>query len=155
MDDTPTQTEETVVSTAKDEANDVNVLLSLEEMIKNTIASLDKMQDELKIQREMVNNTLANDTTYGEHEQKAKEAAKVKTKTKQEILKRPAVLALSQKVKDISSELNDKRRSLSEYLYEYHRMTGATQIETLDGEMRQIVSTLKLVKPAPKKGKKK
>lgn len=139
--------EDVVVSEAQDGVSDqATVLLSLEELIKNHIQSLEKLQDELKKHREMFSDAFANSEVYQELEKKAKEASKEKNTTRENILKQPAMQNLAQKIKDFNTELKEKKGALSDYLLEYQRMTGATEIEGHDGQVRDIVNNAKLVK---------
>lgn len=135
-----------------DKANDdVKVLLSLDELIKTNIQSTDKLKEELKKYRQMLNDTFENDSTYKEHSKKAKEASKVRNATKQQILKQPSVINISGKVKSIASEIKERTAALSDYLQEYQRMAGVNEIEGLDGEIREIVNTSRLVKRSSRK----
>lgn len=135
MDDTNTQ-----------EASNATVLLSLEEMIKNSIASMDKMAMELKEKRHMFTDTFQNDPTYKEHEDTWKAAKVMLQQTKQQILKQPAIMQMAEKIKSLTADLREKKASLSDYLLEYQRMTQATTIEDLDGNIREIVNDARAVK---------
>src|SRR5258708_35400713 len=64
------------------------VIVNMEGMIKNYIASIDRQSEELKKLKEMLDDIFKNDTNYQNHSEKAKEANQIKTKTKDEILKR-------------------------------------------------------------------
>lgn len=130
--------------TGKDQAL---LVRRLEEMVKNHITSIDKIKKELGEQRDMLKASFENDPTYMEHDQEAKGAAKVKAKTKAEILKRPEVAQISEKVKSASQELRELNSALSDYLSEFQRVSGLNQIEGEDGEIREIVFVAKL---APK-----
>jgi len=131
---------------------DVNVLLSLEEMIKSNIATIEKLQSEVKKQTEMFNDSFFNNPTYIENDKKAKEAIKVKSVTRQELSKQPAVSQLAAKIKEMRTDMKERQNALSDYLLEYQRLTGATQIEDNDGQIRDIVNTSKLIKRSePKK----
>lgn len=127
-----------------------DVLLSLENLIKSHSVSIDKLTVSLKEQRAMLEDSFQNDPTYLEHTKLAKEAAKVKSQTKLEITKQPAIFALSQKVKELSADLKDKKLALSDYLREYQRLTQVNEIEVADGDVREIVTTPKLVKKSNK-----
>lgn len=131
--------------------NNAEVLLALEDMIKHNIVSIDNLRGEQKKYREMLSDSFENDSTFKEHADKVKEVNKVKLATKQQILKQPSVVTVSEKVKNISSEIKEKQLTLSDYLLEYQRMTGFSEIE-VDGEVRKIVNTCKVVKE--EKGKK-
>lgn len=122
------------------------VMLDMEAMIKNHITDIDRQKSELKKQREMLTSTLENDETYREHDRLAKEAAKTRAATKSEILKLPANRQLAEKVKDLAVEIKELDNALSEYLREYQKMSGVSEIEGHDGEVREIVYVAKLVK---------
>jgi hypothetical protein len=126
--------------------NSAEILLNLEGLVKNHDASIEKIRVELKKYREMLADILANDPTYKEHEGKAKEANKLKTTTKTQILRRPDCADIVSKIKGMQGELKDLTASLSDYLREYARLSGSNEIEGEDGEVREIVYIAKLVK---------
>lgn len=128
--------------------NGATVLMELERTIKNHISDIDRKKAELKKQREMMESALLNDETYRLHTEEAKKAAKVKGQTKLQILQLPENRLLSEKVKDLASEIRELNGALSDYLREYQRMSGSSEIETDDGEVREIVYVAKLVKKA-------
>jgi hypothetical protein len=121
-------------------------MLSLEELIKNHIDSIDKLKDELKQSREMFEDSFNNNPTYKEHVENVKEVSKLKNSVKQQIAKQPSVATLEQKVKDIRFDINEKAKTLSDLLQDYKEQTGATSIETRNGQVLEIVSTSKLVR---------
>lgn len=143
---------ETVDQEASDSSPDVvttdqtTVLLSLEELIKNHIQSLEKLQDDVKKHREMFADAFENSEVYREHEKRVKDVTKEKSQAREQILKQPAMQSLGQKIKDFNTELKEKKAALSDYLLEYQRMSGATEIEGHDGKVRDIVNNAKLVK---------
>lgn len=139
---------EIVEATASSENSEALILLNIEGLIKSNISKLDKLSDELKKQNEMIQSVLDNDPIYKEHSEKAKEAARVKGNTKKEILKRPEVSHVVQKANELKSEIKEIKESQSSYLSEYQRLSGSTEIETEDGQVRQIIYVAKLVKRA-------
>lgn len=128
-----------------DTSNTATVMLSLEELIKNHLASLDKLTGELKQQQEMINNVLTNDEVYRLQDEAVKEATKVRNTTRSEIMKRPDMVKIDAKVKELRSDMKDSRATLSELLQEYQRTSGNNEIE-VDGTLLQIVSASKLIK---------
>lgn len=134
--------------TGKDQAL---LVRRLEEMVKNHISSIDKIKKELGEQRDMLKASFENDPLYIEHQEEAKKAAKVKSKTKQEILKKPEVAQIADKVKNLTQELKELNSALSDYLSEFQRASGLNEIEGEDGEIRSIVFVAKLApKPQPR-----
>lgn len=129
-----------------DSSQTSNIAMNLEAMIKSNLSSIDRLTDELKKQKEMLQSVFDNDETYKKHADLAKEATRVKSNTKMQILKQPQVAELNEKVKSLQSQLKENEEGLSEYLREYNRLTGITEIEGNDGEIRQIVYVAKLIK---------
>jgi hypothetical protein len=126
--------------------NGAQVLLDLEQLIKTNIANIDRGRAELKKQREMLTSAFENDETYRLHNEEAKKAAKTKAQTKYQILQQPQNKQLAEKVKSIAADIKEADGALSDYLREYQRLSGSNEIETDDGQVREIVYTAKLVK---------
>lgn len=141
-----TQQEEALQEETAASSNQANVLLEIEQLIKSHISSIEKLSKELRENRQMFDDGFNNDATFKEHAEVAKKAAKVKTATKQEIIKRPGVAQIAEKIKTISAELKEKKLSLSEYLLEYQRMAGVNEIEDDSGQVHEIIHEAKLIK---------
>lgn len=133
-----------------DTPNDAQVLLDLEQLIKTHISTIDKGKTELKKQREMLASALENDETYRLHNEDAKKAIKIKAQTRYQIMQASGNKQLADKVKTIATEIKEATGALSDYLREYQRMSGSSEIETEDGQIREIVYVAKLVKKSPK-----
>ncbi len=131
-----------------DDTNGATVLLELEATIKNHISLIDKNKAELKKQREMLESALLNDETYRLHTEEAKKVTKTRALTKYQILQLPANKVLADKVKELAAQTRELGSALSDYLREYMRMSGTTEIETDEGEVREIIYVAKLVKKA-------
>ncbi len=126
--------------------NDAVLLLRIEEMIKTHIGQIDTLQEQATKFKEMIDGIFANDETFQEHDKVVKEANKVRSKTKSEIMKRSDVADLAEKMKSLKSEKAELQGGLSDYLREYQRLSGSNEIEGDDGQVREIVYTAKLVK---------
>ena len=124
----------------------VSGMLSLEELIKNHIESIEKLKLEVKQAKEMFDDSFESNPTYREHMEKVKDVTKSKNALRQQIVKQPSVSQLEQKVKDLRFDLSEKNKTLSDLVQDYKEQTGATSIETRDGKVLEIVSTSKLVK---------
>ncbi len=123
---------------------DLLMVQRLDEMIKNHISSIAKTKEELGKQREMLKDSFEGDTVYRDHAEEAKKANKIKNATKQQILRRPEVAQIADKVKTLGQELRELNSALSDYLAEYQRVSGLNEVEGEDGEIRQIVFVAKL-----------
>jgi hypothetical protein len=78
--------------------------------------------------------------------QKVKEVTRVKSAAKQRIMKLPNVVEISNKLRAYKEEVKDIQEGMSSYLQQYRELSGRNQIVRDNGEVRQIVSTNKLVK---------
>lgn len=130
--------------------NDAILLLKIEEMIKTHIGQIEQLQEDIAKHRDMVNDIFVNDETFQEHDKVAKEASRIRSNTKKQIMKRGDVADLSNKLMDLRSEVNDLQTGLSDYLREYQRLSGSNEIEGEDGQMREIVFVAKLRKRSDK-----
>lgn len=126
-------------------------LITITNLIQSYIGNLDRAQEEMKAHKQMLLDSFANDPTFREHEEKVKDAMKIKNATKQQILKQPTLKELAEKVKEMSQGVKDMREALSSYLQEYAKITGSREFEDAEGELREIIYTAKLVKTASKK----
>lgn len=121
-------------------------ILKLEEMIKRYVVSMENAQVEIKKHSEMLEDIFTNDPTYQQHMEQAKEATKIKSATKSQLMKRTDVSNLSEKIKEMKTQIREMKDALSDYLTQYKELSGANEIETDDGHVREIISSVKLVK---------
>lgn len=129
-----------------DEPSKTELIMNMENMIKTLMSTLDKQQAEVGTFQDTLNDIFENDETFKEHSKLAKEASKVKSNTKRQILKQPQAADLDNKVRTLKSEIKENKASLSDYLREYQRMSGINEIEGSDGELLEIVYDAKLVR---------
>lgn len=131
--------------------NQATVLLSLEELIKRHISSIEKLQIESKKHKEMFDDAFENSVVYHENAEKAKEAQKQKSATRQEILKQPQMMQLADRIKTMREEMKDLKFALSDYLVEFQRLSGLKEIQDEQGEFREIINSAKAIKKFTKK----
>lgn len=141
--------EEILEDTSSPQDGQATVLESLEGLIKENLAKVDKLSQEAKQHKEMIDSALLNDEVYKQHEETAKQAQKIKSATKSAILKRPDVTHIVEKLKGVRLELKEINDSMSDYLAEYQRMSGSNEIEDQTGNVMEIVYVAKLVKRKP------
>lgn len=128
------------------EVSNTQLVMNLESLIKNLMQTLDKEQAEVGTFQDTLNDIFENDETFKEHSKLAKEASKVKSATKRQILKQPQAADLDNKIRTLKSEIKENKASLSDYLREYQRMSGINEIEGTDGELLEIVYDAKLIR---------
>jgi len=132
---------------------EVKSLFAIENLIKTHISHIETVKTELYKQVEMMNDVLNNDAGYKKAADEGKEISKKKTEARQNILKSPSNASLNQKIKDMRQELKELKGALSGYLQQYQKIADTDQIESEDGEVRQIVYSAHLVKLSSKFGK--
>ncbi|MFW5703602.1 MAG: hypothetical protein ACOCXQ_02100 [Patescibacteria group bacterium] len=131
---------------ASRETNQAMSILQIEEMVNQQMRDIAKIREEMKLVKGTVDDAFQNDAQYRELENKAKEAAKLKTTYKKQMMNDPAIAEQANKLDGMKSEIRDMQIALSDYLREYNRVSGMLQFETQDGEVLEIVNTFKLVK---------
>jgi len=129
---------------------EVTSLFTIENLIKTHISHIETVKTELGKQVEMMNDVLNNDSAYKEAADEGKEVNKKKAEAKQNILKSPSNASLNQKIKDMRQELKELKGALSGYLQQYQKIADTDQIESEDGEVRQIVYSAHLIKLSSK-----
>lgn len=140
------ETEEQTVTVQEVDQDNSTVYLSLENLIKSNLNTIDTLQKQFREQKEMVDNVLENDQTYRQHLEQAKEANNVKSSTKQQIMKRPDVVKIAEKMKSLREEIKETQATLSDLLQEFQRVSGSNIIEREDGQVLEIISVSKLVR---------
>ena len=131
--DLPNEDKTVQENTNKDTTNQADVIINLEQLIKGHASNIDRLKVELKKHKEMLDDIFNNDSVYKDHSEKVKEATRIKTATRQQILKRPDVSVLANKLKDMKISVKELEGALSEYLREYQKMTGVNEIEAENG----------------------
>jgi len=126
--------------------NKLERIMSLENMINGYILDLDKLQKDFKEQSAMLKDTFENDADFAAASEKVRDVQKLKAEIKDKLCQDPSVALLDAKVTDLKSEVKDVRQALSDYLQQYYRESGLTEITGADGEVREIVATVRLVK---------
>ena len=148
MDDQNKQT-----SLPADTNAEVTNLFTIENLIKTHVSHIEAVKLELHKHAEMMTDVLNNDEGYKKVAAEIKELNKKKTEAKQNVLKSPANATLNQKIKDMKQELKELNAALSNYLQQYQKLADTDQIESEDGEVRQIVYSARLVKLTGKFGR--
>lgn len=128
----------------------LNSLVKLEGLILSYIDQLEELGVEFGERNQMLENLLSNNSEYEEAAVKAKEANKVKSSIKANILKLPENAKLADEVKDLRVRVREMKKNLSDYLQQYAQLAGTNQFEDNQGEVREIVYVAKLVKRSNK-----
>lgn len=123
----------------------VQLMLDLEGLIENHVNGSASIKEEIKKHKEMLDDILASNATYQETVKITNEATKERNRQKNKILKTPHAKELSEKIKELKSDLKEKQSALGDYVSEYKNISGANEVE-INGELHTIVVTGRLVK---------
>jgi len=121
-------------------------LINIESLINSSTVRFDVLQKEYQEQKSMLDALLENDTEYQEVAQEAGKQAKLKTIAKQKVMVRPEAAHVVEKLKDAQIQLKELKTAMSDYLAQYVNLSGSNEIEGIDGVLRKIIYTAKLVK---------
>ncbi len=133
-------------TTSMDPSNKAELLLNTESMIKRYLGDMEKLRNDIKEQRDMVDSTFENDAVFSEKMKKEDEVKKEKEALKEQLMKTTAVLQADAKLKELKDELKDTQKSLEGLLKQYQELAGTNQIVRDDGEIFEIVTTFKIKK---------
>ncbi len=128
----------------------VTQMVDLEKLILAHTARIDTIADEIRKVNEMINDILENSPVYREQSAAAKEATRIKSATKQEVLRDPTASSTVSKLEDLRTQSKELKNALSNYLQQYMKISPTNQIEDEDGGVREIVYLAKLIKRSAK-----
>ncbi len=115
-------------------------------LINSTRAQIGHLREEAGKLKEMLDDIFHNDPTFQTHDAAVKEASKIRSATKKQILKMPQAADLTNRIQSLRSQIKERNGELSDYLQDYSRSSGANSFETEDGQVLQIIYTAKLAK---------
>jgi hypothetical protein len=124
--------------------------LNLEGLIKNYLSQVESLKKEVRQQKQILEDAFENDAVYREHNEKVKEANRLRLETRQQILNQPGLREIREKLEEMRDQLKEQEATLSDYLLQYQKITGINEIEGDDGEIRIIVNVARLVKSSTK-----
>ena len=137
---------ESNTSTPSISKDNIEEIMNLETMIKGYMSDLEKYQEDLRDQASMLKDSFEQDAEYTVAQEKVLEATRKRKEVKDRIIADPAIAALESKVADLRAEVKEIKTALSDYLERFFQESGLRQITGNDGEIREMVTTVRLVK---------
>lgn len=110
-------------------------LFEIENHSRQLIDRIDRLKDEAKQKREMIKNSLENDSDWSEISEQIKE---LQRKKKDIESGHSEIIELKEDIKELNGERKEVAESLSTYLEAYHTKSGKTEINDSTGEERVI-----------------
>jgi len=113
---------------------------AIENLIRSTYESIQRIKAERRKKTEMVQSTLLNDAQYRLVNEQHKELGRKKLIEKSRVFSNETTKKLIAETKDMAKELKERKSAMSAYIEEYKKKTGSSSIEMLDG--REFVFTV-------------
>lgn len=115
------------------------------ETIKKRIAQLEKLQQEVKINKEMLKGELENDQRYIDASTVVKEATGKRKQIRDEILAHGPNQEIVARVKEDTEEIVTLKEILSAELMEYYSVNKSDEVVDGAGQTRKFVVNVKLL----------
>lgn len=119
--------------------NERQVQGATENMAKNLISTVKARKAELGDKKKALEDLLLENKEYSQAVDLAKEVGKDKTDARKKALqKNPEAIKLDADISEIKGEVTAKQASLFDYLLDFNKQTGKTEIVDNTGETHQI-----------------
>jgi 6-pyruvoyl-tetrahydropterin synthase len=119
------------------------------QVINKRLQIIKELAEELNVLKEQFDDALLNDPQYQEVQERVDE---LKTKAKEEtaqvkekILAKDSVKAIQEDIKERKEEIRNHKEILSQELVEYYKETGSNEIEDLEGNVKKMKFSVKLI----------
>ncbi len=113
-------------------------LVSLQNVIERNANELDRINEELKIQRQSLKNIFENDENLAAAEHQAQEVTQKVKERKSELKNSLEANQLQSDITDLSTQKKEVQEALNNHLLNYYQMTGSKMFDTSTGEQREF-----------------
>ncbi len=113
-------------------------LTSLQNVIERNAIELDRIKEELKLNRDSLKSIFENDTTLAEVEEKAAQVTQKVKERKAEIQSTLEVNQLKSEIGDLTSQKKEIEEALNNHLLNLYHITGSKTFDTSDGQQREF-----------------
>ncbi|MEP7189016.1 MAG: hypothetical protein ABI901_07505 [Roseiflexaceae bacterium] len=114
---------------------------ALQNLIQRKIQAMEELSDQIKEADEVIKGALADNAAYNQADEKAKEAAKHRSQVRAQVMDTTEMKNFAGKRKSLKAQKAEEKETLSDYLIDYERLTGANIIESLSGVQLEIFKT--------------
>ncbi len=136
--ETETATPTTSVMPSMNSAALADTLQSLQNVIERNADELDRIKEEMQIQREALKNVFENDSQLSEV---TAEAATVTNKVKErksQIQNSPEILQYKTKIGELTEQKKEIEEALNNHLLNLFQITGTKTFDTMSGRQREF-----------------
>lgn len=119
---------------------------ALHNLIQRKLETMDELSKQIKEADEIIKGALEDNAAYTQADEKAKEAAKHRSQVRAQVMDTPEMKNYAGKRKSLKGQMAEDKETLSEYLIDYERLSGANVIETAKGVQLEIFKTATVAK---------
>lgn len=119
---------------------------ALHNLIQRKLEEMEELSRQIKEADEVIKGALEDNAAYNQADEKAKEATKNRTQVRAQVLSTPEMKSFALKRKDLKGQMAEEKETLSDYLIDYERLTGANIIENAKGVQLEIFKTATVAK---------
>lgn len=125
-------------------------LTALQNLIERNARELQKIDQELKAQRESLKDVFVSDVELTAAEEQVKSFSTEAKQRKSQLMNNPQVTSLKTKIGELSQTKNEIKETLSNHLVNYFQITNSKSFDTSDGDQWEfdIKAEVKLKKPS-------
>jgi hypothetical protein len=113
-------------------------LTSLQNVIERNVSELDRIKEELRIQKESLRNVFGNDIDLNDAQDKVTELTQKVKEQKTRLQASPQVNQLKADIGELQQQKKEIEEALSNHLLNLYQITGTKTFDTSDGVQREF-----------------
>lgn len=113
-------------------------LTSLQNVIERNANELDRLREELKIERESLKNVFENDSELAHAEEEAHAVTQQLKERKSKLQSSPQATQIKTKITELNEQKKEVEEALNNHLLNLYQMTGSNTFDTSDGAQREF-----------------
>jgi hypothetical protein len=115
-----------------------DALTALQNVIERNVNELDRIKEELQVERESLKNVFENDVELAEAEEQASVITQKLKERKTRIQTSPQAMQLKSKIGELTEQKKEIEEALNNHLLNLYQVTGAKMFDTSDGTQREF-----------------
>jgi hypothetical protein len=113
-------------------------LTSLQNIIERNASELDRIREELKIERESLKNVFENDSELAHAEEEATAVTQQLKERKAKLQSSPQATQIKTKITELNDQKKEIEEALNNHLLNLYQITGTKTFDASDGSQREF-----------------
>jgi len=113
-------------------------LTSLQNIIERNASELDRIKEELKIERDSLKNVFENDSELAHAEEEAQAVTTQLKERKAKLQSSPQATQIKTKITELNDQKKEIEEALNNHLLNLYQITGTNTFDTSDGSQREF-----------------